>query len=467
MTELTAAHFIGIFATLILITGIGIWSGKRVKSASDFSTGGGKTGPVLVAGTIMGTLVGGSSTIATAQLAFTFGLSAWWYTLGAGIACLFMAVFFVSPLRHSGSGTLTGIVSREYGLRCGVTASVLSSVGIFINIISQLISGTAVISIAFPELSAPIILLFTAALMTLYVIFGGVWGTGLAGVVKLALLYLSVVVGAWIVLRQCGIASLYHNPVLPQAQFFNLFARGVGTDGGACLSLLLGVVSTQIYAQACMAGRSDRAAKQGALISTFMIPPIGAGGILIGLYMRVNYPQLTSAKLAFPQFVLDHLPPLIGGVVLATLLIAVVGTGAGLALGVSTILHNDIAKRVTPKLVSTSGSSLLFSRFAIVAVLALACILADGALGDLILNFSFMSMGLRAAVIFTPLCGALFFPGRINPGFALAAIIAGPLTVLLGNFMKLSFDPLFLGMAAAALIMAAGLLLGRKTKILK
>ena len=39
-------------------------------------------------GAIIGTLVGGSSTIATAQLAYTFGMSAWWFTLGAGIACL-------------------------------------------------------------------------------------------------------------------------------------------------------------------------------------------------------------------------------------------------------------------------------------------------------------------------------------------------------------------------------------------
>ena len=54
--------------------------------------GGGKIGFGVVAGLIMGTLVGGSSTVGTAQLAYNYGMSAWWFTLGGGIACLVLAV---------------------------------------------------------------------------------------------------------------------------------------------------------------------------------------------------------------------------------------------------------------------------------------------------------------------------------------------------------------------------------------
>ena len=61
--------------------------------------------------------------------------------------------------------------------------------------------------------------------------------------------------------------------------------RGIGKDLGAGVSLVLGVLSTQTYAQACLSGRSDSEARKGALISAFMIPPIGVGGILIGMYM--------------------------------------------------------------------------------------------------------------------------------------------------------------------------------------
>ncbi|GHV38975.1 hypothetical protein FACS1894187_18420 [Synergistales bacterium] len=63
-------------------------------------------------------------------------------------------------------------------------------------------------------------------------------------------------------------------------------------------------------------------------------------------------------------------------------------------------------------------------------------------------------MGLRGAVAFGPLCAALFFKGRIQGKFAIAAMVAGPLFVLLGKFfLPASIDPLFPGMAANILVL--------------
>jgi SSS family solute:Na+ symporter len=84
MGQVSSFHIIGSIITLSLIIFTGIYTGRKVKDAKDFSTGGYNAGAALVSGTIIGTLVGGSSTIGTAQLAFTNGLSAWWFTLGKG-----------------------------------------------------------------------------------------------------------------------------------------------------------------------------------------------------------------------------------------------------------------------------------------------------------------------------------------------------------------------------------------------
>ena len=69
-------HILGIVLVITIIETIGIISVRKVKNASDFSTGGGKAGTWVVAGTIIGTLVGGQSTVGTAQLSFSFGISA-------------------------------------------------------------------------------------------------------------------------------------------------------------------------------------------------------------------------------------------------------------------------------------------------------------------------------------------------------------------------------------------------------
>ena len=111
--HLTPWHVVGLLATIALIIGVGIYSGRKVRSAADFASGGGKAGAWIVCGAIMGTLVSGQATIGTAQLAFNYGMSAWWFTLGSGIGCLILALGYAAPLRHSGCSTLLQIVYRE------------------------------------------------------------------------------------------------------------------------------------------------------------------------------------------------------------------------------------------------------------------------------------------------------------------------------------------------------------------
>jgi SSS family solute:Na+ symporter len=454
---------VGIAITLAVFIGLSVYAGTRVKSAADFTTGGGKSGSYIVAGTIMGTLVGGSSTVGTAQLAYTNGLSAWWFTLGGGIAALILAVGFVKQYRAAGSPTLVGIVAKEYGPISGLLASVLSSVGIFINILAQLLSAVAVIVIIAPAVGTVPALLIAAFLMVVYVTLGGIKGAGMVGVLKLILLYFTVVFCAVAVLVLTKGPSAFLTSVNALQQNFGLFSRGIGVDAGACASLIFGVLTTQTYGQAVMSGKTDRAARAGALISALMIPPVGIGGILVGLYMRtVNDPVVAkSTALALTEFILKHVPPFLGGVMLATLLFAVVGTGAGLALGVSTIINNDIVKKLSKKAIAPK-TELVLSRLWIVAVLAVAVVLAALLGKTAIQSFAYMSMGLRGAVMFMPLMLALLAKNRVRRGFIIASVAGGPLIVLLfGIWNVFTFDPLFIGLLFALLVCTVGLIVGK------
>lgn len=454
-------HIIGIAVTFLAIIAVSVISGRKVKSGADFDAAGGKAGAGIVTGAILGTLVGGSSTVGTAQLAYNFGMSAWWFTLGGGIACLLLAIFFVKPLRHAKSTTLVGIIADEYGEKAGLAASILSSIGTFINILSQLIAATAIIEIIFPNISLIVSMAIAVALMIVYVIFGGMLSVGSVGIVKLILLFVAVIAGAGFVLYHSnGISLLWNN--LDHATYFNLFARGIGKDGGAGLSLILGVFSTQSYAQALLMGKTDRAARSGAVISAALIPLIGIGGILIGQYMRVTEPALASAKMAFPQFITEHMPPILAGIILATLIITVVGTGSGLSLGICTVINRDIVKKRTHRF-DDPKKNLVFSRLLITAILVIAGVLCILPIGDTILNFAFMSMGLRGAVIFAPLCCALWLKNKVKASWVLVSIIVSPIVVLVFGLLDiLPFDPLFLGVLFAIAACFVGFLAARK-----
>lgn len=455
--------YVGLAATLLIIVSLSIWSGTRVKKSQQNGMG-------VVAGVITGTLVGGSSTIGTAQLAYQFGMSAWWYTLGAGISCLILALVYTKPFRRTGCSTLVGIIRNEYGPKVGMAVSVLSSVGTFINVIPQVISATAVLAVIFPAMGFTTAVIISVVFMILYVIFGGTKGAGIVGIVKMVLIYITMLVSAGMVLTMIGgipaFANMAQNIPDPNGiRFTYLFSRGMGTDIGACLSVLLGVITTQTYAQGVLSGRTDKDGVGGALVSAFLIPPIGIGGIVVGLYMRANahlYAGVT-AKTALTTFITAHMPPLPAGIILGTLFITVVGTGAGITLGIATTLTNDILSQLVSRFRQPKVKSIV-SKIMIAAVLAVAGILACGSLGDIILQFTFMSMGLRGAVVFLPLSCALWLPGRILTRYAMAAVIVGPLVVLLFGLWKiLPFDPLFVGVAISGLIMARGLTASKYT----
>ena len=455
---------VGIVVTLVVFIGLSVYAGTRVKNAADFVSCAGKSSSYIVAGTIMGTLVGGSSTIGTAQLAYTYGLSAWWFTLGGGIAALILAVGFVKPYRASGATTLVGIVAKEYGQTTGMLASVLSSIGIFINILSQLLAAVAVIFVITPAVGTVPALIIAAALMVIYVTLGGIKGAGMVGVLKLVLLYITVVFCAVTVLVLAKGLSGFLDQVHVLDNDIGLFARGFGIDAGAGASLIFGVLTTQTYAQAVMSGKTDKTARTGALISALMIPPVGIGGILIGLYMRtVNDPETAkNTVVAMTEFIVKHVPSLLGGVMLATLLFAVVGTGAGLALGISSIINDDILKKLTKKK-PDSKRELAVSRMIIIIVLSLSVLLAAVLGKTAIQNFAYMSMGLRGAVMFVPLILAMFAKNRVDKRFILFSIVGGPIIVLIFGVWKVfTIGPLFIGLGFCLVVGAIGILIGRK-----
>ena len=446
-------------STLIVIMAIGIYSGKKVKNADDFDTGGKKAGGMLVTGMIIGTLVGGSSTIGTAQLAFNYGLSAWWFTIGSSLGCLILGLILCKPLRNSNSTTIQEMIRKEYGETSGVITSVLATIGIILNIVAQILAANALLGTMF-GLDSSIAGIITITIMACYVVFGGVKGAGILGIVKLVLIYLGVVIcGVTALVKAGGIGFIY--ATLPHSKYFNFFARGAGIDLGACLSVALGVVSTQTYIQAIISAKSHKAAKKGALISFCLIPPIGLLGIFVGYFMRIHYPAVDAGQ-AFPQFIIQYMPPAVAGVVLATLMIAVVGTGSGMALGFGTIFTNDIYVRFINK-DADSKRKLFVTRFIIIISLMCSLIFTNGNLKSAILTWGFMSMGLRAVVLFVPMCMALYQPGKVHKNYAIASSCLGLVAMLLGSMCDLPFDSLFLGVGVSLIIMMLGYFLG-KTK---
>lgn len=492
-------HLIGVLLTVALLLALSWLAGRNVKDEHTFTTGG-RAGSWMVCGALLGTLAGGQSTIGTAQLAFCYGMSAWWFTIGAGLGSLVLGLFYAGPLRRSGCTTLLEVVSREYGRKAETIGSILFLIGIFISIMSQVLSSSAMIGSLF-GMSTIWASITGAVLIMLMVLYGGIRSAGVAGIVKLILLYLCSIVAGIVVWHVAGGLSglrdgvdlIYHSPAL--AQFNDLtdiesihhrygspFARGAYKDLGGCLSLILGVVCTQSYAQCIWSAASTAKARRGALLCSFFMPIIGAACTLVGIYMRGHYVtadelkalQAASESLpagigviensaqAFPAFILGHMPAWLGGLMLGTMLINILGCGSGLSLGAATILVRDVYGNFKRRMGMTSSplSPLAQTRLSIIGILTAAVIATFIFKSSFINDLGFLSLGLRAAAILLPLSFALWCPGRFKSSIILLSMPVGVAAMLLANAASLPGDAVYYGLAVSLAIL---LITGKKS----
>lgn len=455
---------IGVIGALFVVAALGIWSGRQVKTVSDFAEGSGRTGFSIVAGSILGTVIGGASTIGTAQLAFQYGLSAWNFSLGCAAGCLLLAFVTSDRVRRMAASTVNLKIRAVYGPSAATIAACVSVFGFLITLLGQVVSGESMIRTLLPELGAAAGVLIVVLFMAIYVIFGGLWGAGILGILKtmmlLAMMAFCIVKVLFLVGDFSGFAAGFE----PQ-RFWNLFGRGVNTDLGSLVSVMLGVACNQSYVQIMRSGRSDQVSRASCISGALVIPPISFGGVLVGLYMRSVAPEAVlsdpaaaaaAASQALPQFLMEHTPPLIAGVFLTFLFVAIIGSGAGMLLGMSTIIRKDLVGHFTQRF-ERPDRALRFTRAEIAAVLAVefAAALSGNAA---ILDITVYGTALRTSAALLPFLTALCIPGRVPRRWMVAAMLVSIAAMLYGKMAHTSINEIFLCLLAGGAVTLAGTL---------
>ncbi len=442
---------ISIGATLVFVAFISILASLRIKTASDFCVGGRKLGSVLVSSSMVGAFIGGTSTVGTAQVAYLYGISGIWFTLGAGLGCLFLALFLAKPLRKSQVETIPQLFEAFYGKKAALWSVVFVSLGILVQIAAQVLSAVPVLTSIFDvtPLSAVTLILI---LIVWYSVFGGIWSTGYVGIIK-TLLLCTVLTAAGIIAYRLaeGLTGLQG---IGDVVWFSLFPHGLGAELGAGISVIVGFISTQTYLQIIFSAKSVKSAQMGSLIAAILIPLTGLASVVIGMFMRGAYPDISPAS-ALPMFVILHLGPWLGGIVIATLILSLVMTGAALTLGITTIIGKDIYHNIRPQ--AGEKEMVWVFRLLIIFISAIVFVFVTSNVDSLILEWAFLSMALRGSTVFLPLLGIFFLKDRIDPQISRWAILIAPIFVILWSiFGPKEINPLYPGVVVSFLLLGIG-----------
>ncbi len=428
--QLSYVHIISLVLTLAVVLGCGIYSSRRVKSADDFDVGGRSAGVIMVAGSIVATIIGGAATIGTAQGGFTFGLGAWWFTLGSGIGFLIMAAFYARPLRKSGLTTISEYLVINFGSKAGPLTSIAASIGIFFSIVSSSLSSVHLIGgLLYLDFlpSAVIVVLLVAG----FVFFGGINSSGMAGLFKIILIFATIFVGGFLAFASMGGFAGMHRS-FPDLPWFSLF--GIGTEHALfnLISMIVGVISTQSYVQALFSARNSKVAAMGCFLAACIAIPVGLPSVIIGMFIKLHHPELSSIE-TLPYFLCNYLPDWLGGPGIAALVLSCVGSIGGLSLGIGTLISRDIFGAV---LNVHDGKKLMWiNKLTVLAVTFAALAFIHSHLDSSVLQWNYLSMALRGAGVFLPLTAVIFFKGMVGKNAGLLSMFSGVASGCIWHFM--------------------------------
>ncbi len=444
-------HFVVMVMTIFVVLAGGIYAARSVHSAEGFSLGGRSAGIPMIAGSIAGTCVGGGATVGTAQLAGSLGLSAIWFTIGVGLSLLVMGVIYARPLRYTGLETISQYLVESYGKGAGRFTSFSTSLGILFSAVASTLPGIALLAAltgaTYLESAAMLFLL-----VLLYAFLGGMKSASVGGILKMLFLFLTL-----FVLGYTAWQGLMERPALLADKpmgFFSIWGIGLHAILNNVVSVLVGMICTQTYIQAIFSAATPRTAAIGLILAAIVAIPIGVPCAMMGIYMQAAHPEL-PAILALPAYLLQYASPLMGGMALGGIVLGIVGSIAGLSLGVGTMVARDILEPVM-KITSEKGKLALL-RGTVVGAVLLAMMIAAVNRESQILFWNYLSMALRGCGIFIPLTLAIFKPRIVSSQWAVASMVLSLGASIVAGMIRVDVSPIFVGLGTSLLVILLGI----------
>ncbi|MGD9117381.1 MAG: sodium:solute symporter family protein [Dehalococcoidia bacterium] len=406
---------------LVAMIAVGLWSRHKARGAANFFVAGRSGSSFFITGSLLATIIGGSATVGMAGLGFSRGLTGIWWLLVGTVGLIFLGIFLAGKVRQFGLYTLPELVEKQYDKRIGLAASILIVVSWLGIIAGQIVAAGKILSVLGMGDPTMWMIIFSVVFIA-YTILGGQYSVIRTDIVQVGIIFLGIFGGLALVLVKVGGWGGLET-ALPADHFAFPVSEQFGGYELVSLLLLVGltyVVGPDMYSRLFCA-KDGRTARKSVFWAAALIIPIALGITLIGMGASALFPEI-AAEQAFPTVITEVLPPVLGYIVLAALLGAVMSSADTCLLTASTILSVDVVGRFKP---SFSQEKLLsLSKWGIV-LLGICSLLLALVLKGVISSLLFAYTVYTAGVILPVLAGFYRDKLKVTSLGALAAIIGG------------------------------------------
>jgi len=427
-----------LLAYAVLLVALGLWVGRRVKTASGFFVAGRRLGPGLVFATVLAANIGAGSTVGAAGLGFRDGIAAWWWVGSAAIGT-FLLAFWVGPrmwriAQREDLHTVGDYLEWRYSAVVRGTVATLLWLGTLALLAAQFIAMASILAAVagIPRLWGAAI---AGVVMTAYFMAGGLLSSAWVNLVQLVVLVAGFAAALPMAISVAGGTGALAG-TSPAPDYWHLWHGGA--SGWPYIPLLVpAFILSPGLIQKAYGARDEATVRRGVGLSAVALLLFAAAPPLLGIAARAltgaGGPQVDHPDLALPTLLAHHLPLHVGTLGLAAVLSAEISSADAILFMLSTSLSKDLyARFVHPG--ASEERLLRVARLAAVAGGLLAVVLAvvlPSVIGSLRIFYSLLGVSL-----FVPILGGIHLSRtRLGTREAMVAIVVGT-AVLLG--MRLS-----------------------------
>ncbi|MDO4619809.1 MAG: sodium:solute symporter family protein [Lachnospiraceae bacterium] len=432
-----------VVAYMLFMLYIGWASSKKINSNTDFMVAGRRLGPVLMAGTLAATEIGGGSSLGVVQNGMGgYGLSAAWYVITLGIAFVILSV--IAPkFRQSEIKTVPEYFRRRYGKGSGIITALIMLVPLVGLTAGQYIASAVVLSTML-GISYKTAVIVTAVIVTTYSVMGGLWSVSITDNIQMLLILFGMAIAIPFTFNYAGgWSNIVAN--IPEGTLRLVGGEAGGYDAISIIALVIMYVATFSVGQEAVsrfyAAKDGKAATGGALLAAVFnfvyafIPAILGVAMLalinMGKFSTEDFAGV-GARYALPVLASEVMPPIIVGLLFAGIISATMSSSDSDLLGAGSIFATDIYKQIIKKDASSKEvMNVTQITMIVVGVISMLIALFNTQSLLTILMFCFT---LRAAGTFFPYILGMYWKGASTAG-TIASLIGGTIMVVyLDNF---------------------------------
>lgn len=417
----------------------------RARSTSDFMFAA-RSVPALVIGVLMmSEFIAPKSTIGVAQVAFDSGMAASWAVLSVALGFPLFGWLLAKKLYSTGEYTISAAIAKEYGRSTQLTVSVIMIYALLLVNVAFYVSGAAALSSAF-HMSLTVSAVIIAAVSSFYCVIGGQKSAAYVSLLHTTLKCVGIAIVLCVALSMTGgVAPMIEK--MPDFYFTWDGKIGVTTIIAWTIASIGSIFSTQYIIQAVSSLKGPQDITRACWTTALLCLPVSFALGLIGVAAKFLFPSINSLY-ALPIF-MNHMSPLLAGVVLTSFVASILVGVSSVALAISALVVRDF---YVPMRQPSQEAQLRMSRLLSVPIGFLPLLFVFFA--PQVLHLSFFTRALRLSISVVAIF-AFYLPRFGTNRGATIGLIAATVTTTAWYVMGDPFgiDDIYIALATPAVVM--------------